>query len=164
MSSFFITNLSEGQYIKKFKESYLRFKDSQFILEMLLKFDPDEVGIDGRKIHFSQVAQLIGHSWVDEYVLDSFQDNDEFIEKYFDGEFTIEDYFNRNPKYMNTPLFMYLFLDDRMLQFLLEEINNLIVEETEFGGDPNYWQSLKRCVKRLIRVKKKGLNVCYRLY
>lgn len=164
MSAFFTTKMSEEQYIRSFKESYQRYKNSGFISEMLSGTNIDEVGVDGKEITFDLKAHFLNQTWLDEYMLDDFQDNDDFIAKYFKDEFTIDDYFNRNPEYMNTPLFMYLFLDDKQLQYFLDYINDNLEEETLLDGDPEYWESLKKCTEKLIDAKKTGLNVCYRLF
>lgn len=162
MSTFYVTNISEKEYLEIYKKQRKQFKESGTFPDIMNYIDPDEIGINGAEKLFLAEEDIERFSDLDCSIVDHFMDNDEFIERYFNGEYCIDDYFNDNIRFASEYWNIYLFLDLPYLEMLLETYEGYL-EEADKEVDRLHYAHVRRVIKMLIRYKSKfGLNVAYK--
>lgn len=162
MSQFFITNLSEEQYLEMYKKQRKIFKETGKVEPLDSFYDPDTLGENGAEVFIEPIPLECDLHVLDNEILDDYQDVP-YLNKFFDGDYTNEDYLSQNTSLILEYTNLLLFMDEKYLKDLLELVryNLSLREDDELDGALVRAQHV---IKTAIRYKKDfGFNVCCRV-
>lgn len=163
MSAFYLTNISESEYIEIFKKQREKAKIDGEFPEIDDYINSNEIGINGVEKFLDMEEELYGCDNFEENIIDNFMDNEEFIATYFDGDYTIDDYFNDNIVFTYEYKRLYLFLDLEYLEYYLNNCEEELLNESISDDSKLEIAKERRIIKMLIRYKKNyGLNVAFK--